>query len=421
MIISVHIFGLVTSKNSLNKQIKLKSIVIITFFAILHTIACLCLNGTYKSILLCTIYSLYLYTTFDKDVYKSIFSGIMYMILLIIPDLITLGFSTKILGITKDYFHTHIAGSVLGNLIVNLIMIGTIYLLRKPLRKIVNYKLSRNVKIIIVSLLTLVTIAVFFYNLINNFRNNNNIFMYLLVIVTLIIILVSLLRQKIDNENMFKKYDDLLTVMKNYESDVEEQRTINHETKNELLTIRSKLSNEKDKELCNYIDSIIGDKKHINSSKFSKFKYLPSNGLKGFLYYKFIEAEEKGISVNLYIAKQIENSFLGKMGTKDFKDLTRILGVYLDNAIEAASASDGKKLGIEIYKLKDNVEMIISNTYDNVIDEEKVGNEKYSTKGKNRGHGLLLVKKILNENNRFESETKITDRIYIQKIKIKEK
>lgn len=65
--------------------------------------------------------------------------------------------------------------------------------------------------------------------------------------------------------------------------------------------------------------------------------------------------------------------------------------------------------------------MIISNTYDNVIDEEKVGNEKYSTKGKNRGHGLLLVKKILNENNRFESETKITDRIYIQKIKIKEK
>lgn len=300
-------------------------------------------------------------------------------------------------------------------------MIGTIYLLRKPLRKIVNYKLSRNVKIIIVSLLTLVTIAVFFYNLINNFRNNNNIFMYLLVIVTLIIILVSLLRQKIDNENMFKKYDDLLTVMKNYESDVEEQRTINHETKNELLTIRSKLSNEKDKELCNYIDSIMGDKKHINSSKFSKFKYLPSNGLKGFLYYKFIEAEEKGISVNLYIAKQIENSFLGKMGTKDFKDLTRILGVYLDNAIEAASASDGKKLGIEIYKLKDNVEMIISNTYDNVIDEEKVGNEKYSTKGKNRGHGLLLVKKILNENNRFESETKITDRIYIQKIKIKEK
>ena len=30
---------------------------------------------------------------------------------------------------------------------------------------------------------------------------------------------------------MFKKYDDLLTIMKNYESDIEEQRTINHESK----------------------------------------------------------------------------------------------------------------------------------------------------------------------------------------------
>ena len=102
---------------------------------------------------------------------------------------------------------------------------------------------------------------------------------------------------------MFKKYDDLLTIMKNYESDIEEQRTINHESKNELLTIRSKLSEENDKELCSYIDSIIGDKKSVKSAKFSKFKYLPSNGLKGFFYYKFIEAEKRGIKVSLNISK----------------------------------------------------------------------------------------------------------------------
>ena len=35
-----------------------------------------------------------------------------------------------------------------------------------------------------------------------------------------------LIRQKMENENMFKKYDDLLTIIKNYESDIEEQRTI---------------------------------------------------------------------------------------------------------------------------------------------------------------------------------------------------
>ena len=156
-------------------------------------------------------------------------------------------------------------------------------------------------------------------------------------------------------------------------------------------------------------------------SSVSKFKYLPSNGLKGFFYYKFIEAEKRGIKVSLNISKLVENSYLGDMKTKDFKDLTRIIGVYLDNAIEAASTSKDKKLGIEIYEVKGIIQIIISNTYDNAIEKDKVGNERYSTKGKNRGHGLLLVKRILNENNRITSETKITDSLYIQTIKINEK
>ena len=421
MMISVHVFGLVTSKEESKKNIKLKNILILILFAILHTIINLYLDSSIKILAICLLYTMYFYIIFDKKVYKSIFSSVLYIILAIIPDLLTLTIITKILNMSKEYCHNYIAGSVLGNMIIGIMLILMVLLLRKPLKTVVNYKLSNNVKIVTVSALTLITIAIFFYNLIGNFRHDNDIYTYLLVIITLIVILVTLLRQKIDNENMFKKYDDLLTIMKNYESDIEEQRTINHESKNELLTIRSKLSEENDKELCSYIDSIIGDKKSVKSAKFSKFKYLPSNGLKGFFYYKFIEAEKRGIKVSLNISKLVENSYLGDMKTKDFKDLTRIIGVYLDNAIEAASTSKDKKLGIEIYEVKGIIQIIISNTYDNAIEKNKVGNERYSTKGKNRGHGLLLVKRILNENNRITSETKITDSLYIQTIKINEK
>ena len=419
MMISVHVFGLVTSKEESKKNIKLKNILILILFAILHTIINLYLDSSIKTLAICLLYTMYFYIIFDKKVYKSIFSSVLYIILAIIPDLLTL--ITKILNMSKEYCHNYIAGSVLGNMIIGIMLILMVLLLRKPLKTVVNYKLSNNVKIVTVSALTLITIAIFFYNLISNFRHDNDTYTYLLVIITLIVILVTLLRQKMENENMFKKYDDLLTIMKNYESDIEEQRTINHESKNELLTIRSKLSEENDKELCSYVDSIIGDKKSVNSAKFSKFKYLPSNGLKGFFYYKFIEAEKKGIKVSLNISKLVENSYLGDMKTKDFKDLTRIIGVYLDNAIEAASTSKDKKLGIEIYEVKGIIQIIISNTYDNAIEKDKVGNERYSTKGKNRGHGLLLVKRILNENNRITSETKITDSLYIQTIKINEK
>jgi len=421
MMIAVHVFGLVTSKDESKKNIKLKNILILILFAILHTIINLYLDSSIKTLAICLLYTMYFYIIFDKKVYKSIFSSVLYIILAIIPDLLTLTIITKILNMSKEYCHNYIAGSVLGNIIIGIMLILMVLLLRKPLKTVVNYKLSNNVKIVTVSALTLITIAIFFYNLISNFRHDNDIYTYLLVIITLIVILITLLRQRIDNENMFKKYDDLLTIMKNYESDIEEQRTINHESKNELLTIRSKLSEENDKELCSYIDSIIGDKKSVKSAKFSKFKYLPSNGLKGFFYYKFIEAEKRGIKVSLNISKLVENSYLGDMKTKDFKDLTRIIGVYLDNAIEAASTSKDKKLGIEIYEVKGIIQIIISNTYDNAIEKDKVGNERYSTKGKNRGHGLLLVKRILNENNRITSETKITDSLYIQTIKINEK
>lgn len=418
--VSVYAFGIIILNNGKIK-ITIKEILIFLMACILHTLDVLYLNGTGKTIIFIVIFALLLKLSFNTGYLKSIFSSIIYIVLLIIPDLITLIFTTQVLKIDKDYCYSTFAGSILGNLSVSILMVGLIYLLRKPLRKLFNYRLSKNKKIVVLSLLTLVTIAVFFYYFANNYRYNKEIFAYLLVIFTLVVILGYLFKEKMNNENMFKRYDDLLTVMKNYESDIEDHRTSNHETRNELLAIRSKVSDLGDETLCEYIDSILGDKKNINSAKYSRFKYLPTNGLKGFLYYKFSEAEEKGLDVKLNIAKQVENSFLKDLNTKDFKDLTRILGVYLDNAIEASVLSEKKQLGIEIYKVKNDIEIIISNTYSNKVDKDKIGNERYSTKGLTRGHGLLLVKRILKNNNRLTSEAKVTDTIYSQTIKIKEK
>ena len=369
MMISVHAFGFITTSKEQRKPIKLVSVLILLLFAGLHTIINIYLDGSIKTLIICILYTTYIYIAIEKNLIKSIFSSNVYVLLIIIPDLIILGVITKILNMSKEYCYSTFAGSILGNLSVSALMILLVYLLRKPLRKIVNYKLSSSTKIIIVSLLALVTIAKVFYNLITDYRFSNDVLTYVLLIGTLMIILFSLLRQRSDTENMFRKNDALIGIMKNYEIDIEDQRTLNHETKNELLTIRSKLSDEEDKELCEYIDSIIGDKKVIKSSKISKFRYLPDNGLRSFFYYKVIEAEEKGVRVEVNIAKKVENSFLGNLKTKDFRDLTRIIGVYLDNAIEASSTSEKKQLGIEIYLFKETIEIIISNTYNNKIDE----------------------------------------------------
>lgn len=420
LILTLYIFGRIIIVNRRHKNIMI-DVLILLGFILLNILVFKYTTGTIKTIITCLLYSSLFFSIFKIKLSKSIFTSIVYIILLVIPDLLTLGGAIYIFDVSKEFCYESLSGSIISNFSVLGIMIILTVSIRKPLKKLINYNLSTNKKIIVMSSITLVMLAIFFYNLIKTFEFNNNIITYLVIIVMLICILLYLFKQKIENEKISKKYDELLDVMKSYESDIEEQRTLRHETKNEFATIKCKLQDKEDnKTIIEYIDSVIGEKEKAGSTKYSKFKYLPSNGLKGFFYYKFIEAEKKGISVSVNISKQIENSFLKDIETKDFKDLARIIGVYLDNAIEASSTSEDKKLGIEMYLIKEKIEIIITNTFNNEINLDKIGKESFSTKGKHRCHGLLLVNKILSENNKFEAKNEIRGNIYIQSLKIKD-
>lgn len=375
LILTLYIFGRIVIVNRRHKNIMI-DVLILLGFILLNILVFKYTTGTIKTIITCLLYSSLFFCIFNIKLSKSVFTSIVYVILLVIPDLLILSTAIYILGISKEYYYSDFASSLLGNISVCLCLVIITYVLKKPLKKLINYNLSTNKKIIVMSSITLVMLAIFFYNLIKTFEFNNNIITYLVIIVMLICILLYLFKQKIENEKISKKYDELLDVMKSYESDIEEQRTLRHETKNEFATIKCKLQDKEDnKTIIEYIDSVIGEKEKAGSTKYSKFKYLPSNGLKGFFYYKFIEAEKKGINVSINISKQIENSFLKDIETKDFKDLARIIGVYLDNAIEASSTSEDKKLGIEMYLIKEKIEIIITNTFNNEINLDKIGKE----------------------------------------------
>lgn len=423
--IPVYIFGyIIFGKKEDLKRNKLYNLIILLIGAGLNTLVYIYLNNIVKTIMFCVIYTIVLNTIFNLKISKTIFTTIIYTILLIIPDLITTVAFINIFNISKENFYSNFAGGILCNIMVSGLMIIVTLILKKPLRKMTSYNLSTSKKIIFVSILTILFIAMFFYKFSVKYQNSNDVIFYLATIIAFMIILFILLKQKIDGDTLKNRYDELLEIMKTYEDDVEEQRTIFHETKNELMIVRCKIDDKEDSQsIMQYIDSILDEKNKKKTSmiKYAKFKYLPSNGLKGFFYYKFMEAEKQNIKVSVNISKNIENSFLGELETNDFKQLTRIIGVYLDNAIEASYLSNDKKIGIEVYLIKDNISIIISNTFNNNIESEKLGNIKFSTKGKNRGHGLLLVKNILNNSSIFESKNEINDNIFIQKLTIKSK
>lgn len=388
---------------------------------IIHIITFLNLTGLIKTIIMFITNSIFCKYTFKISTKKTILLMFMHTLVLMIADLMSLFFITVILKISKIYYYEQFAGGTIGTLIVCVTLIIITYLLRKPLQKIINTKNTHNTKIVSLSVLTLISILLFFYTIIKEFRVTNNIIIYLVAIAVLMLVLLSLIKQTIQNKQLLNEYDKLLEFMTTYENEIENQRILRHEIKNEFRTIRAKICDQQEnKEIIEYIDEIVNDKYEMDKEKYAKFGYLPPNGIKGLCYFKIQEAEEKGIKVNLNISKRIKNSTVYNLTIKEQRDFGRILGVFLDNAIEASLETKEKQLGIEGYvNSNQEFKMIITNTYDNKIDKSKIGIENFSTKGKNRGHGLLLVKQLKEKNKKFEIKTDIQENIYIQTIEIK--
>ena len=420
--LEVIIFGKVYLEEEI--QIPKKKFIIISLgISLIFGIISLLFYNISKTLIIIILDIIFYKYVFKITIKKSIFLTLLYIVLLVASDLIDIMFMTRIINISIKEFYTTYTGSIIANLKILVIFCALIFLVKTPLRKLINNKITLNTKIVVFSILTIICVLMLFYTLGKEIKFNNNILIYLVAIVVLLIVLFSLIKQTIENRNLTEKYEKILEFMTSYEKEIENQRILRHETKNEFLTIRGKIHDKvKESKILAYIDEILKEKIEVKQEEYAKFGYLPANGIKGLCYLKTQEAQDKGLNTNINISKRIENSNIYKLNIKEQSDLGKILGVFLDNAIEASLTSKDKEFGIEAYlNLKKECQIIISNTYDTKIDTTKIGKKRFSTKGANRGHGLLLVNHIVANNKIFEVKTNITQGLYIQTLTIKNK
>ena len=432
-VISVIICGIITTleviifgKVALEEEIQLpkkKFIIISLGISLIFGIISLLFYNINKTLVIIILDIIFYKYVFKITIKKSIFLTLLYIVLLVASDLIDIMFMTRIINISIKEFYATYTGSIIANLKILVIFCVLIFLAKTPLRKLINNKITLNTKIVVFSILTIICVLMLFYTLGKEIKFNNNILIYLVAIVVLLIVLFSLIKQTIENRNLTEKYEKILEFMTSYEKEIENQRILRHETKNEFLTIRGKIHDKvKESKILAYIDEILKEKIEVKQEEYAKFGYLPANGIKGLCYLKTQEAQDKGLNTNINISKRIENSNIYKLNIKEQRDLGKILGVFLDNAIEASLTSKDKEFGIEAYlNLKKECQIIISNTYDTKIDTSKIGKKRFSTKGAKRGHGLLLVNHIVANNKIFEVKTNITQGLYIQTLTIKNK
>ena len=133
---------------------------------------------------------------------------------------------------------------------------------------------------------------------------------------------------------------------------------------------------------------------------------------------KYHKADELGIKINLQIFLN-----LNELNMKIY-EFTRVLGVLLDNAIEAASQCEKKVIHLEIRKdIKSPRQLlIIENTYNNKdVDTARIFEKGYTTKKDNsqpHGLGLWEVNQILKKNKNLALFTTKNNEFFTQQFEI---
>ena len=188
-----------------------------------------------------------------------------------------------------------------------------------------------------------------------------------------------------------------------------------HELKNNLSIIRSMTNNKK---IIEKIDEMLKFTIIIDDKDIEDLKNIPKGGLKGLLYYKTALAKNKKVKMIIEVSPKV-TTIIKKLEEKKLRQLCIVLGIYLDNALEAAATSKKKTVTLEVYKSNNNLTFTISNSYKHIIPIKDMQKKGFTTKGKNHGKGLYFVSKVLNKEKWIDTSQIFLNQYFIQKIFLK--
>lgn len=418
MVITPIIFGKLTLENKLRKD-KSKFVVAFLISCILYGLSYLYLDGAVKSLCMFGLHIFMFYNFYKIKFTNIILITFIFSFIIMLFDFIYLIVVTILFNVSKDFCYNVMAGSFISNCVICSLTLIFSLILGRNMKEIFKIELS-DTFLNFLLIFWFSCIIVLFFSFIFFYEKNSNFVIYFIPLLFSLVIMVYLVKTRIFISNRLKEYNTLLRFMKNYENELEEKRIKGHEIKNQISTINSMLIDNANKhKLEKYVKELVGDYKDLDNVKYSDLQYLPSNGIKGFICSKISLAVSKNIDVEVLIEKEIEHSVISNLDDKNFKYLCIILGVLLDNAIEASIESIDKKMGIEIYLINKNVLIVITNSYANKS-SDKVNLLK-SSKGKNRGHGLKLVRRVISQSNKFVLNSEANLDSFVQKLLIKEK
>lgn len=319
-------------------------------------------------------------------------------------------FGIKSIDIVNNYMYNLLANILIS--IFSIIMIN-LTIINRIVKNIINV-FDKNKKLM--NYLYIILIIVYLVILKNGFEflMKSNYYINLLFMFFIVFVIMIIIKNVSKYEQLKEINQQMLNYVTKYEKIITEQGKANHEFKNQLMVIRGYAQMNSPK-LIEYLDSVVEDANKIYSSYLiSQLNKFPDGGIKGLLYYKLSTIEEEKIKYSINVESGIKLR-LKSLSVNDYKNITKILGVLFDNAIDASKRSKEKLINIIVTKNNKKIEFKIYNTYKKLIEMEKVG-AGYTTKGKGHGYGLRLVEDIINESSILKVNHDLVENYFVSSL-----
>lgn len=236
---------------------------------------------------------------------------------------------------------------------------------------------------------------------------------FLLIIAICITIIIYIIRkfknQKIEIENLKASNERL-------QSNYDNVRAFRHDFNNIMQGIGGYIALNDIDGLKEMYSSIIEECQEITDTQALNEDVINNPAIYNLINNKIKLAKKDGVrlKVNVYVN-------INKLNISSY-DLCRMLGILIDNAVEAAKVCEDKTVYIKFIKDKLNNRnlVIVENPYKNyLIDIKKIYEKGFSSKKDKISHGLGLwkVKQILKKNKNIQIYTS-RDKLFKQQLEI---
>ncbi len=251
------------------------------------------------------------------------------------------------------------------------------------------------------------------------YNNALHISGYLLVMCCLLLAMRRSYLEQIQTETKQKAMQDLQDYTRNLEAMYNGLRSFKHDYVNILLSLSGYIEDGDMDRLKDFFESKIFPTKNLITGEDYKLNQLSNISvleIKSLLSAKMIYAHESGIDITIDIPDKVESFLI------DTVDLARILGIFLDNAIEATLETEQPQIGLNIIQNKTGVSIIISNRFrDSGLMLHKLKQKGFSTKIGHQGIGLGNAQKIISSYDNVLLETTMKCDYFTQHIELTER